>query len=123
MIAASLVPQFAPRGSLGNSASTQQTLSLSLANLPCHCCVSICRLFVFILLRIPFLATPFISHPYKTPGGVGRPLFNFPLPYAYYNVSSLECALTQNAPASPLESALTENWVGGVVALDTHSTQ
>src|SRR5258708_5288998 len=27
--------------------------------------------FVFILLQIPFPATPFVSHLYKTPGGVG----------------------------------------------------
>jgi hypothetical protein len=26
---------------------------------------------VFIFLQIPFPATPFVSHPYKTPGGVG----------------------------------------------------
>src|SRR5713101_735219 len=31
------------------------------------------RPFVFILLQIPFLASPFVSHPYKTPGGVGGP--------------------------------------------------
>jgi hypothetical protein len=30
--------------------------------------------FVFITLQIPFPATPFLSHPYKTPGGV-TPLF------------------------------------------------
>jgi hypothetical protein len=29
-----------------------------------------CGPFVFILLQIPFPATPFLSHPYKTPGGV-----------------------------------------------------
>src|SRR5882762_1194678 len=42
---------------------------------PATPCVSttlrFCRPFVFILLQIPFPATPFLSHPYKTPGGVG----------------------------------------------------
>src|SRR5260370_34251941 len=37
-------------------------------------CPSLCTReipsFVFILLRIPFPATPFVSHPYKSPGGV-----------------------------------------------------
>src|SRR6267143_708814 len=31
----------------------------------------ICPPFVFILLQIPFPATPFFSHPCKSPGGVG----------------------------------------------------
>ncbi len=30
--------------------------------------------FVFIFLRIAFPATPFVSHPYKSPGGVGGPV-------------------------------------------------
>src|SRR5229473_7483273 len=37
--------------------------------------ISLCRLFVFILLRIASPANPLYSHPYKSPGGVMTPRF------------------------------------------------
>jgi hypothetical protein len=36
---------------------------------------SFCRSFVFISLQIPLPATPFFSHPYKTPGASPLPCF------------------------------------------------
>ena len=43
----------------------------------CLCGNRFCSPFVFILLRIAFPATPFLSHPYKSPGGVCPPTSGF----------------------------------------------
>jgi hypothetical protein len=60
----------------------------------------ICRSFVFMVLQIPFPATLFLSHPYKTPGGV-----------TLTTHSSLpSCVETQKClAASPLLATLTHS--------------
>ena len=71
----------------------------------------------------PFSRNPFRFTSIQNAGGVGAPLSRFPRDARSWVVTPLECALTQNDPASPLESALTENGGGVSAALDTHPTR